>query len=37
MEDNSNVRILYPTSDKYKTERALDDYRTFFYEIPLFL
>ena len=33
--NNNNVRILYPISDKYKSTKTIDAYRTYIYEIPL--
>lgn len=33
--NNNNVRILYPMSDKHKSQRTIDAYRTYYYEIPL--
>lgn len=33
--NNDNVRILYPISDKYKSTKTIDAYRTYVYEIPL--
>lgn len=33
--NNDNVRILYPISDKYKTNKTIDTYRTYIYETPL--